>query len=257
MTKLRQRLTYANVMSTVAVFIALGGSSYAALQIDSADIANNSVRGVDVRNRSLSERDFKRNALGGQEHPRVSPRSRAACSGGRSPRRDERGGPAAQVSERHVSDRRCLRRDHATASQLRMARRSSSARLPACRPDPDDVCRPTGSCGRRSAAVQLAPGGELTSEVYPELDGRESSTCCTSPTRSAASPSRRTPAPAARPSAASPTPTTENSRCEITPTRKESDVVSERPPAAAARTIRDCASILAVPSAAAIGSQAR
>ena len=57
---LRQRLTYANVMSTIAVFIALGGSSYAALHIDSGDIENNSVRGVDVRNRSLSERDLKR-----------------------------------------------------------------------------------------------------------------------------------------------------------------------------------------------------
>ena len=63
---LRQRLTYANVMSTVAVFVALGGSSYAALRIDSDDIANNSVRGVDVRNRTLSERDVKRNALGGR-----------------------------------------------------------------------------------------------------------------------------------------------------------------------------------------------
>jgi hypothetical protein len=38
--KLRQRLSYANVMSTVAVFIALGGSSYAALQIGSDDIAD-------------------------------------------------------------------------------------------------------------------------------------------------------------------------------------------------------------------------
>ena len=64
--KLRQRLTYANVMSTVAVFVALGGSSYAALQIDSGDIANNSVRGIDVRNRSLGERELKRNALGGR-----------------------------------------------------------------------------------------------------------------------------------------------------------------------------------------------
>ncbi len=63
---LRQRLTYANVMSTVAVFVALGGSSYAALKIDSGDIANNSVRGVDVRNRTLSERDVKRNTLGGR-----------------------------------------------------------------------------------------------------------------------------------------------------------------------------------------------
>ena len=66
LARFHQRLTYANVMSTAAVFIALGGSSYAALQIDSADIANNTVRGVDVRNRSLSERDVKRNALGGR-----------------------------------------------------------------------------------------------------------------------------------------------------------------------------------------------
>jgi hypothetical protein len=63
---LRQRLTYANVMSTVAVFVALGGSSYAALQIDSGDIANNSVRGADIRNRSISERDVRRNTLGGR-----------------------------------------------------------------------------------------------------------------------------------------------------------------------------------------------
>ena len=62
----RQGWSYTNVMSTVAVFIALGGSSYAALEIKSADIANNSVRGVDVRNRSLKERDVKRNALSGR-----------------------------------------------------------------------------------------------------------------------------------------------------------------------------------------------
>ena len=64
--QLRQRLTYANVMATIAVFIALGGSSYAALQIDSGEIANNSVRSVDVRNRTLSDRDVKRNGLTGR-----------------------------------------------------------------------------------------------------------------------------------------------------------------------------------------------
>ena len=83
LASLRQRLTYANVMSTLAVFVALGGSSYAALQIDSADIANNSVRGVDVRNRTLGERDIKRNALGG----RTIRESRL----GRVPRREECG----------------------------------------------------------------------------------------------------------------------------------------------------------------------
>ena len=58
--------SYTNVMSTLAVFIALGGSSYAAFQIGSANIANNSVRGVDVRNRTLDARDIKRNSLGGR-----------------------------------------------------------------------------------------------------------------------------------------------------------------------------------------------
>jgi hypothetical protein len=33
-SKLRSRLTYANVMATVAAFVALGGSSYAALTVD-------------------------------------------------------------------------------------------------------------------------------------------------------------------------------------------------------------------------------
>ena len=52
---LRRHLSYANVMATAAVFIALGGSSYAALKIT----------GADVRDRSLSYRDLKKNTLGG------------------------------------------------------------------------------------------------------------------------------------------------------------------------------------------------
>ena len=52
---IRRRLTYSNVLATVAVFIALGGSSYAALTIT----------GADVRDGSLSYRDLKRNTLGG------------------------------------------------------------------------------------------------------------------------------------------------------------------------------------------------
>jgi len=52
---LRRRLSYANVMATAAVFIALGGSSYAALRIT----------GRDVVNRSLTNRDLKRNTLDG------------------------------------------------------------------------------------------------------------------------------------------------------------------------------------------------
>ena len=52
---LRRHLSYANVMATVAVFIALGGSSYAALKIT----------GADVRNGSLTKRDLRKNTLDG------------------------------------------------------------------------------------------------------------------------------------------------------------------------------------------------
>jgi hypothetical protein len=72
---LKQRLTYANVMATIAVFVALGGSSYAAVRItgkqvaDSSltgrDIKNGSVTSADVRNRSLLARDLKRGQLPG------------------------------------------------------------------------------------------------------------------------------------------------------------------------------------------------
>jgi hypothetical protein len=55
MRAIRRRLSYANVMATIAVFIALGGSSYAALTIT----------GADVRDGSLTYRDLKKDTLGG------------------------------------------------------------------------------------------------------------------------------------------------------------------------------------------------
>ena len=73
MNALRRRLTYANVMSTLAVFIALGGSSYAAL----------SITGRDVRDGSLTARDLRRNSLGGgrikESRLDVVPRARNAA----------------------------------------------------------------------------------------------------------------------------------------------------------------------------------
>lgn len=57
MRPLRAHLTYANVMATVAVFIALGGGAYAAVQISGDQLQDRSVRG----------RKIKPNALGGQE----------------------------------------------------------------------------------------------------------------------------------------------------------------------------------------------
>lgn len=72
----RHRLPrHSTVVAYLALFIALGGSSYAALKVGSRQIADNSVRsrdlrngevrGKDVRNRSVTGRDVGRNRLGG------------------------------------------------------------------------------------------------------------------------------------------------------------------------------------------------
>jgi hypothetical protein len=61
--KLRTRLTYANVMATIAVFIALGGSSYAAIKVTGKTVKDSSLTGKDVRNSSLTGKDVKNQSL--------------------------------------------------------------------------------------------------------------------------------------------------------------------------------------------------
>jgi hypothetical protein len=61
--RVRSHLTYANVVSSLCLFILLGGSAYAAATIGSAQIKNNSIQGKDVKNRSLTRADLKRGSL--------------------------------------------------------------------------------------------------------------------------------------------------------------------------------------------------
>lgn len=60
---LRSHLSYANVMATVAVFIALGGTSYAAITISGKNVKNNSLTGADVKTGSLTSSDVKNRSL--------------------------------------------------------------------------------------------------------------------------------------------------------------------------------------------------
>lgn len=46
---IRSRLTYANVVSTLCLFIVLGGGAWAAAQIDSGDVKDNSLKSVDLK----------------------------------------------------------------------------------------------------------------------------------------------------------------------------------------------------------------
>jgi hypothetical protein len=72
--RLRNRVSYSNVVATLALFIALGGTSYAVLHVGSDDVVNNSLRSVDIRNdtvrsrdvhdRTLRAHDLRRNSLG-------------------------------------------------------------------------------------------------------------------------------------------------------------------------------------------------
>ena len=63
--RLRPKLTYANVVASLALFIALGGSAYAigAGTIGSRDIRDNSIRSRDVRNNALTGRDINEQTL--------------------------------------------------------------------------------------------------------------------------------------------------------------------------------------------------
>lgn len=59
----RPKLTYANLMATVAVFIALGGASYAALKVPKNSVGTkqlkkNAVNGSKVKDHSLTGRDI-------------------------------------------------------------------------------------------------------------------------------------------------------------------------------------------------------
>ena len=61
--RIRERLTYANVMSTLAVFIALGGSSYAAAMISGSSIKNRSISGSKLKHNTLTGTQIKESKL--------------------------------------------------------------------------------------------------------------------------------------------------------------------------------------------------
>jgi hypothetical protein len=159
---LRRHLSYANVMATAAVFIALGGSSYAALTIT----------GADVRNGSLTKRDLKKNTLDGSRirESRLAkvPRARNADR--------LNGAPASRFLVRcpgetvPVSDvcvetttRGPLPYTPAAITCEGIDRNKTPGRR---LPNHDELMTAIGEPG-----VALAPGGELTRNVFPAGNG--------------------------------------------------------------------------------------
>jgi hypothetical protein len=199
---LRRRLSYANVMATIAVFIALGGSAYAAL----------SITGRDVVNGSLTNRDLKANTIGGSRinESRLDRVKRA--------RNADRlnGVTAARLFVRcrqgtvPVSDV-CIETSARGAAPYSTAavicegtdRRTGPGRR---LPNHDELMTAIGDYD-----IALAPGGELTRNVYPSATRAGSVDVSSSRTTSGALHSPPTPTLAPRPFAASPTPSTSTS----------------------------------------------
>ena len=63
LSHLSGRLTYANVMATLAVFIALGGTGYAALTITGKNVRNGSLTGLDLKDGSVKSGDIANGSL--------------------------------------------------------------------------------------------------------------------------------------------------------------------------------------------------
>jgi hypothetical protein len=151
----RHRLTYANVMSTLAVFIALGGSSYAAVQISGSSIQNRSIAGKKLKRNSITGREVRESRLN------VPWAHRAERLGGFT---------ADQLRVHCPSDTFpiadvCVERTPRNAAAYGGAVvQCSGVGTPA---GPGRRLPTHGELRAALGGVTLAPGGELTSQVYP------------------------------------------------------------------------------------------
>jgi hypothetical protein len=66
---LRRHFTFANVLATVALFVTLGGSSYAALRVTGASVPKDALTGADIK--SLTGKDVRDNSLTGADVTRL------------------------------------------------------------------------------------------------------------------------------------------------------------------------------------------
>lgn len=96
LTRLRARLTYGNITATLALFVALGGTSYAALtlprnSVGSGQIRKNAVSSSEIRSRAVGSSEIRdrtiklsdlstsaRTSLSGQQGPAGPPGPRGA-----------------------------------------------------------------------------------------------------------------------------------------------------------------------------------
>ena len=63
MSRFRPRITYANVVSTLCLFLLLGGGAYAAATIGASDIKNDAVRNRHIKDGAVGAKDLNQELL--------------------------------------------------------------------------------------------------------------------------------------------------------------------------------------------------
>jgi hypothetical protein len=155
-SKLRQHLTYANVMATIAVFIALGGSSYAALRISGKSIEKRSIPAKKIKRNSLTGKEIRESSLNRVPWARNADRLDGVTAAELRVRCPDDTFPIADV---------CVERVPRAASAYSSA--VIECLIVGTPAGPGRRLPTHGELMAALGAVQLAPGGELTSEVFP------------------------------------------------------------------------------------------
>jgi hypothetical protein len=154
--RLRRRLSYANVMSTLAVFIALGGSSYAAVTINGSSIKNHTIRGAKLHRNTLTGAQINESRLSRVPHAKTADRLSGLTAAQLKIKCPKGTFPAADV---------CVERDVRPAATYGSA--VSTCMLVGTPRGPGRRLPTHGELLAAFASVTPAAGGELTSNVYP------------------------------------------------------------------------------------------
>jgi hypothetical protein len=105
LSRVRARLSYANLTATLALFIALGGTTYAA-----TSLPHNSVGAAQIRSNAVGASEIRRNAVSGSEIRDGAIGTRDISASARSSLRGSRGlqgpaGPAGPTGAAGTADR--------------------------------------------------------------------------------------------------------------------------------------------------------
>lgn len=159
--RLRRHFTYANVMATLAVFIALGGSSYAALNITGGDIKDGSLTHRELKRNTLGGTRIKESRLGKVRRARNADRLNGFTAGRFVLRCPPDTVPVSDVCIETASRPAASYRIAAVACEAFDRRTTPGRRLPSH----DELMTAIGDYG-----IALAGDGELTRNVYPSSD---------------------------------------------------------------------------------------